>query len=1673
MEKFSKFLLVLMLALASAAGAVEKFWLGCGLEQNVEIVDAQPTAKCVIYQGKTQPKEEYSWDGFAWNGFENWNDLVTEISDWNSFYSNFSEILLLGSDIEFDGYDESTKKCGEDYETVVLCGVSFDGQGKTIRNFCQVREDVAAFFSGFTYATVENVTFENAHVELQVLKNESENTQFGAIVAANLETAKITKVQVVSSDLIINSPDNANKAAYVGVLAANVSNSNISDNTVKNSKITGDGANSSEEGFSVGGLVGYFRVNGSQTCSLSRNDVAVQISLPYSNKVSVGGIAGFVDVDGSSSETGIFGNKVRPHTSINADNADDLELIYLTAESTEENAVENGQGARAGGIVGAVQFSQVEEEPKSFELKFNSVYGQMVTKSVNSASAIGGIIGYAGTPENVYSNSSIGSIVVPGNQDGNLPVGYIVGNLGGSKVNIYSNYHYGEKDANVALGVGYCNQNDIDLIYGNLNNYWHNYRNAIYDAKGKAQLAVSGTVDPFSLSGTAATLEGIPIYNLVLPVDIMRSRTFSYQLNSNGGSSCKSNLGLEDEFCWENDTLNNGLPYLTHKRTAYRIVLDIRDFIEPSEDGKYKNKVRDDLEMLKEYLYDYERDSLKSYYVVHTNREGKIPVDFMDAYEEEFKDRYSLSYMGQGAVLNRAKVYSPLNDGDAGEHRYFVMEKKQYKVEYDGLPENVAYAPALVESLDMYDPSKIIPVIYGRDKENMVYFFQNAIIACQQDEMRFENIPPKNILSLSEILVSNYIDDSQCESEPVLRLSYGSASDDFPPPTINIHNGEDKVRNGENEYVNSIPVKTALFARSKSGELVSVSDTSGDDDNSEYSRTIASEMEFFADGLGYARKFNQVDLWVCPSELTINKQVETFKDTIESVCKEYMSNCYEGGIVSNNHVGPVVEITNALDVYSVVHWTLTLDSDSRISLDSLLVATAQSDGNFRFLVQPKPILLGYEVTFMLPDSMTFYSDVSLDDPYEFSVNANLPRYIYNNDYCVAGWTEKNYGTGLPSDASEIHEDYSDRFQQLHDTGSVNLYPVLMPAAMCAFEVESPWEDLNAPEGYIRVVVEDVVGGEIRLLENKCDYDGNYEIVGCDTSVVHTFGATKQVLLNGRAESWILSFKAKDGFEAPETMLLSYDESRKAYPMPSEPLESGAELNTDNLVRGALLSGKFKMVNLVDLAFIEQSMVQSGPLALVKWTTSDFAAGRDAVLSAFVVDALGNVDKVKSILVEETPYADSLVVPVGYGTHIVRLELRDVLDSVVSFEQTFTVKNEIADAGKDVWQMVNLNAVNMAPVGRDDDQIIYRWDDTAEAGEFWQYKRLMPGNKVDPMGGYWYSSMEGRHLDFDSSFADSVYDLEWKLENENSGWNMVGNPHGWNVSLPESLEVVHWNTETAEYVPNRGYLGPFEGVWVRVEKSTALKFSGEPFFGVDSAAVAEKKRALPKARNDENWTIRAILADNRGKMDSWNILGMGRAQEGLEPPAGMGDAVSLSIRDGKKYLAKSVRPAPASSAEDSSVEWDLELGASSDRAGKLYFEGLDGISALGYHLYVTLEGRTTELSPGDTLPVGLKAAGSVAKVRVSKEKLYLRTALDGLKMVQSGNKLNVGFSATENLAGTRMVVDVLNMDGKVVSTIVGRAVSGSNSVSLGAPKSGLYMLRVRVASQQATGRILVK
>ena len=410
------------------------------------------------------------------------------------------------------------------------------------------------------------------------------------------------------------------------------------------------------------------------------------------------------------------------------------------------------------------------------------------------------------------------------------------------------------------------------------------------------------------------------------------------------------------------------------------------------------------------------------------------------------------------------------------------------------------------------------------------------------------------------------------------------------------------------------------------------------------------------------------------------------------------------------------------------------------------------------------------------------------------------------------------------------------------------------------------------------------------------------------------------------------------------------------------------------------------------------------------------------------------------------------------------------DGSWAVEECEHMKQEIAHgmAPDDEWFRENMEEVcRSAYASQGATTSVYWWDESNPVGEFWQYRKFSSKDKFDSTRGYWYGPMYNEPLELNLQTPDMAAEIVWKLYNRHSGWNLMANPYGWYVKLPQREDVVfwHWDSETGGY-EHPEVLGPYEAVWVYAPSTMTLRIPLRA-----SIVLENENKGLAKSASDENWNLRVVLSDNNGKRDAWNELAAGRSEKSLsEPPAGMGDHVDLSIVEGKQRLAKSVKK----NGDD--LEWNLEASATTSRRGHLSFVGLERVWAKGLRVYATIGDETIEVVDDKSIDVQLSSKAKNVSVHVTKGGVPAKIAknwLSGFRVNQMSNVLNVGFDAAAKLAGANVKVSIVGVDGRIVSTKKSVASEGSNVVSMKKPKQGVYFVRAQVGSLSATSRIMVR
>ncbi len=650
---------------------------------------------------------------------------------------------------------------------------------------------------------------------------------------------------------------------------------------------------------------------------------------------------------------------------------------------------------------------------------------------------------------------------------------------------------------------------------------------------------------------------------------------------------------------------------------------------------------------------------------------------------------------------------------------------------------------------------------------------------------------------------------------------------------------------------------------------------------------------------------------------------------------------------------------------------------------------------------------------------------------------DLPMWVYTPTECVLGWSV------TPDGADYDHGSVSSDVLSAKVTSEKVVYAVWGDADACVANADYRRLKLETEHGTVKIVEIDTGDGSEKM---------------------HAFADDSTMLLpQDYASSWVVRGAPEKGYKLDSVVIdgrIKLVEGDKLADSIQGYLPMKAYFSED---KAPVVSPDG------DFEFERHEPILSGNAMrlTLEWKVKP---GKVAELRATIVDTLGEeLPNPKIESVTGTGSLDWEVYPLLPGTYRVVVTLGDGGEPASFPTDLFTVQSEIA-AAPDTWKMVSLSDVDQSAIMWDGDPEFYYWDESAKYGVVWKYQKYN-GGAVKAQQGIWYNSREGRALPLrrDVATGSNVQGAPQIVWEVNAGWNMVANPYGWRVVLPENVlstfEMCKWTAESG-FEPVHS-LEPYEAVWLRSDAKTPIGFAAEPSFDNPVNVAALQKATLAKATR-ESWTLQAVLEDAKGHSDSWNVLGVGEAKEWLEPPSGMGDYVNLSVMDGKKALLKSIK-----SADDGDYEWNLALSATTDRVGYLKFEGVKALNEMGLRVYVTIDGKTTELGAGDSLRVLLKAAGSTATVRVSASEVRtVASKLENLRFARLPGALQVGFDVSSDLAGASYRVQLVGVNGKIAATYRAKSTAGHNTLALTAPKPGLYLLRVTLGGHHAVRKVAV-
>ena len=756
-----------------------------------------------------------------------------------------------------------------------------------------------------------------------------------------------------------------------------------------------------------------------------------------------------------------------------------------------------------------------------------------------------------------------------------------------------------------------------------------------------------------------------------------------------------------------------------------------------------------------------------------------------------------------------------------------------------------------------------------------------------------------------------------------------------------------------------------------------------------------------------------------------------------------------------------------------------VDANGDVSFDienGKTFTVGHNQKNITLKVEAEPVEFHLVFDVASVDSVFYGSDWTGKGKYT-SIEKNaisFPTMIYDSDRCLAGWSV-NSESGAAW--TELNEDLLNAlyvaYPDFESTSDIKLF--------------ARWTDkVEDCAGNITRATAEMKHGEVQLVEE----------IG-KSKFVHKFNKKGTMLLPAEIESdnWTLRVSPDKGYKL-DSLVVQRDGKKVAV------LHDGDHLPKN--MKNVVFKAYFVKSNDSPIKIVEKTFDKSGNAIRLIYKTSEFDATRNVFAKVKIVDVAEKkppvIDTTLSKTVAPSSSNEVIFFVMHPGTFKMLFSIGDGEGSD-EFSKEFTIDSQIASLKANQWTMVSLAAVDTSSINWDEGYNFYWWDESG-VGDYWQYHSFKRGDEIVGNQGYWFSSWNGGSLVMRENLKDDGKDIVWNLEHKLSGWNLVANPHGWSVDLysmnesalkdvDEESEVRFYRYDPesggyAEILEETRYLAPYEAVWAQVSKKTTWKISAEPVFdtasakrekriyaypALESSGKVAAKSALAKASTAERWTLQAVLSDKKGKRDFWNILGVGiNPFVADEPPASMGDHVNLSIVEGKRALAKSIR------AASDEMEWTVNLSASGSREGFLSFAGIDGVQSFGYRVFVTVDGETTEMHEGKPLPVSLNSSKKTATVRVTKGAPVVaakQSLIKGLRSMTVGNLLHVSFEASEGLVGERTKVELLDVKGKVVATASARTLAGTNAVTMKQPKMGVYIIRVRVGSQQHSSRILVK
>lgn len=434
--------------------------------------------------------------------------------------------------------------------------------------------------------------------------------------------------------------------------------------------------------------------------------------------------------------------------------------------------------------------------------------------------------------------------------------------------------------------------------------------------------------------------------------------------------------------------------------------------------------------------------------------------------------------------------------------------------------------------------------------------------------------------------------------------------------------------------------------------------------------------------------------------------------------------------------------------------------------------------------------------------------------------------------------------------------------------------------------------------------------------------------------------------------------------------------------------------------------------------------------------------------------------------------DSVVLaPLAEGAYTLDWSMQFANKTMSSGSQKFTVQVPVLTPPlQDFWYLIGFgsNQVNFSSIAPT--SLVYSWDDNRAPSTNDRYVSREELISAKPGQGYWYyaAAKDSLTMPILTQMPDS---LQVALQKGGTGWNMISNPWSWPIALDNTLEYWVWMADSNGY-QRVTVLNPYLAAWVNTTVSRSLSIDPTPVFQ-DTGSKTLARRTLARFANRDQWRVQARLT-SATSVDAYNELGIDPQADagvdildGLEPPTGMGNALSLHFEQGTVALARDLQR----NIQDAS--WQVEMSSAVARTATLELTGIAAIQESGLRMFLVQNGSVQEVQESAPIQVALRKGSTQATLYVqeSNKVAPLTGGLEGLRLVHKGSFWVARFTVPVSMVGKAAILERTSLSGDILERqSLANLMAGTNEVTLksGGTGAGISFVRIIAGNARASG-----